>query len=149
MLFNFSEDYVEGRILICKFNFNQDDDVTEMSHNLFKNFNETNNKFDMASFEFSNDGETSNFMFDNATLGLLEVKVFALQGIPVENVIIPMTESALLGSINSLEALLILGYPNLNLAFSENFLFAMRLLKLKLLFLAGFDTDFYELFNFI
>ncbi len=141
MVFNFSEDYLYGRLLLCDFTFNEDGDVTEMTHNLFKNFNESNNKFDMAFFEFF-EGETSNFMFDNVTSGLLEVKMFVLADI---SGILPMTESALLGSINSLEALLIDGYLNQNLAFSENFLFAMGLLKLKLLYLFGFDWSKFQL----
>ena len=149
MVFNFSEDYLYGRLLFCEFEFDQNEDVTEMTHNLFKNFNATNNQFDLANFEFSNDGETSNFMFDYATSGHLEVKVFALGGISGGiSGILPMTESAILGSINSLEGLLIdgnFGYSNQNLAFSENFLFAMGLLKLKVLYLDGFDWNKFQL----
>ena len=147
MLFNFSEDFLNGRLLGCEFNFNEDDDVTEMTHNLFKNFNESNNQFDVASFYFTNDGETSNFMFDNATSGLLEVKCFNVFDINVENGLLPMTESAILGSNNSLEALWIdrmdVSYPKLT--FSENFLFALGLSKLKYLNLAGFDWNKFQI----
>ena len=145
-MFNFREYYLYGRELTCYFNFGQNEDVTEMTHNLFKNFNATNNQFDFASFYFSNDGETSNFMFDYATSGHLEVKFFAVQGISVENGKLPMTESAVLGSINSLEALWIENNDySQNLAFSENFLFAMELLELKFLCLFGFDWDKFQL----
>ena len=152
VLFNFSEDYLFGRQLNCRFKFNQDENVTEMTHNLFKNFNATNNKFDLAYFEFFNDGETSNFMFDNATSGLLEVKFFGVFDISVENGLLPMTESAVSGSINSLEGLWI-NTMDVNdsdesytkLAFSENFLFTLGLSKLKFLGLIGIDWNKYQI----
>ena len=60
----------------CYFSF-EDEDVTEMTHNLFKNFNATNNKFDLA-WVFFDYGYTSNFMFDYATTGHLEMKAFVV-----------------------------------------------------------------------
>ena len=129
--------------MFCLFEF-EDEDVTEMTHNLFKNFNASNNKFDFAWFAFVY-GYTSNFMFDYATSGHLEIKVFVVGdiffGINVENGMLPMSESAILGSINSLSEIVIVNlvevYPKL--AFPENFLFSLGLSNLKLLCLIGFD----------
>ena len=51
----------------CKFDFASDANVTELTHNIFSQFNDSNNKFDYAKIQFYDD--YANFVFDENTTG--------------------------------------------------------------------------------
>ena len=64
-----------ARSFHCDFNFFPDEDVTEMTENIFAQFDDTNNQFNNVNFHFGGEDKSpANFAMNEKTTGKLQFK---------------------------------------------------------------------------
>ncbi len=128
--------------MVCYFTFSPDDDVTEATEDIFAQFDETNNQFDMVRILFLG-GSPANFAMNEKTTGKLQIRNFSIWLLCADELTGTklFTDNGLMNSKETLESLEITAIDNFcpYYSFAPNFLTGAD--KLNTVKLFGYNYD--------